>query len=142
MSDQQPTQMFAQFPPGLHVFRSQEWRSVYTNNTKIRVNASDISVTFARVLEYPIGVNALEELVEVTMTPKTLKQVLITLQETIRCHEELFGEIVLEKAFEPNISGIIQSFEMLRKAIEATTAAQPSPSAADQSEKPTVKRKK
>ena len=121
MSDPTP-QMFPQVP-SVHVFRSQEWRSVYTNNAKIRVGPADVSVTFARTLEYPIGVGALEELVEVTMTPKSLKQTLITLQETIRCYEELFGEVKLEAAFHPNLEAIRQSFVSLKTAIEAATQA-------------------
>jgi hypothetical protein len=75
------------------------------------------------------------------MTPKNLKQLLLILQETIKCHEDIFGKIVLERAFEPNLANIHQSFEMLRKTIESITAGTKSQSS-DQSDKPSGKRKK
>jgi hypothetical protein len=110
--------------PNVHVFRSQEWRSIYANNTKIRATASDLSVTFARTLERPIGIGAVEELVEVTMTPKNLKQALLTLEETIKCYEEIFGEVTLEAAFRPNLENIRQSFNSLKTAIESVRPIQ------------------
>ena len=122
MSEQPPVPAFPVLA-GIHVFRSQEWRSLYANNTKIRVTASDLAVGFARTLEFPVGVNAMEELVEIVMTPKNLKQLLITLEQTIESYEEIFGQITLEKAFLPDREQIKRSFDALRTAIDQATQA-------------------
>jgi hypothetical protein len=64
--------------------------------------------------------------VEITMTPRTLKTLLLSLQQTVESYEQTFGRIELEKAFYPNLDVIKQAFDGMKKTIEASQAGEPS----------------
>ena len=108
-------------------FRSPEHKDVYSNNQRIAVSPSDITIVFSRLGEGGI-VPAVEDLVTVRLSPYQFKTFAGVLMNALEAWEETFGEI-------PSMQAPM-TVESLKAAMEAmkaqlTVGAEASPKPAD-----------
>jgi hypothetical protein len=102
MADQAPpTQVIAQ--PGMAFVRSPEYRAVYANGSQVRITPWDIALSFSRLTEIVPGLLGQEQIVDVTLGPAQAKAFVISMTETIKAFEEVFGEIKLDPVMMPDV---------------------------------------
>src|SRR6266851_9570936 len=78
----------------LRVVRSQHFQTVFANNSRMRINATEISLTFGFV-DQPPGEQApyVEEMVTLVFTPQHTKQLAISLTEIMKLFESQYGPV-------------------------------------------------
>jgi Protein of unknown function (DUF3467) len=97
MSDKPSTSV----PPAVQIgtfSRSQDFRTLFANQSRISVGPGEIGVIFSYVENIPNIGQILTELVSVVITPTHAKVMAAFLTESLKVYEETFGAIPLPAA--------------------------------------------
>jgi diaminopimelate epimerase len=73
--------------------RSPEFRRVYANASGARISPLDVTLTFGFQGEIEPGVEAIQEMVTVSMSPQHLIVFVKLLQDTLNAHMAQFGDV-------------------------------------------------
>jgi hypothetical protein len=73
--------------------RSQQFVDIYANNTRIGVSAFDFNMMFGRIIEQAQGVNVIEDLASIRMSPIQFKFFIESASHVFKAWEETFGQI-------------------------------------------------
>lgn len=73
--------------------RTPEFRTLFANQSRLRVGPGEVVITFAYADEIPNIGQLLTELVGIALTPSHAKTLAVMLTETLKLYEETFGVI-------------------------------------------------
>jgi hypothetical protein len=77
------------------VVRSPDFKRVYSNASGARISPLDATITFSYQGELEPGVEAVQELVVVSMSIQHLAAFIQLLQTSLQAHQDKFGQITL-----------------------------------------------
>jgi hypothetical protein len=100
--------------------RNQEFRDIYSNNTRIGISPFDFSLTFSTIVEPTAGMTVIEDQVVVRMSAQQFKAFLDSASKTMTAWEEVFGSVQLtipERSVEQITAGIRKLKEAVDKSI-------------------------
>jgi uncharacterized protein DUF3467 len=107
---------------GQSALRSSEFRSFYSNSSKLRITAWDLTMVFQKVVEQPPGGLMMEELTEITTTVSQAKAFALALTGAVNAYEKTFGEITLDPVMMPNLEMIQALVTGVKEKMEAQRA--------------------
>ncbi len=73
--------------------RAPEFRTLFANQSRMRVGPGEVVITFALADEVPNIGPLLTELVGIALTPTHAKTLAVILTDTLKLYEETFGAI-------------------------------------------------
>lgn len=86
-------------PSDVQITRAPTYLLTYSNQSRLRVSAGEVSITFAFADQIPGRPTTIDEKTTVVMSPAHAKVLAIGLAETIAAYEEKFGKIDPAEAF-------------------------------------------
>jgi hypothetical protein len=98
MVEKPPQPAIFNLPPSTIVGRDQNYRVVFANQSRIRLNPTEVSLTFSYMDEAPPGQTLLTEQVTITLTPEHTKALMLSLVEILKLFEKEYGHIFIDLA--------------------------------------------
>ncbi len=118
MSDSKQQQQLPVAAARLKSIRSEEFRDIYSNFSRLGVTPFDFSVTFSRLIEPTMGVNVIEDEVVVRMSAQQFKTFLESATKTLAAWEEAFGQIKLTVRPSHSSATIEDGIQKLKEMME------------------------
>lgn len=88
-------------PPQPAATRGMDYRIIFANHSRMRVSATELSLTFGFVDEVAGAPPFVQELVTMVLTPQHAKLLALSLTETVKLFEQRFGSISTEQSTTP-----------------------------------------
>jgi hypothetical protein len=100
------------------ITKSENYRTIYANHTKIGITQWDFTVTFGQTTENNEGKNIIEEVISIRFSPQYFKNFANTILASVQQWEATFGEIQIGLGQGANIAGMTAVFEGIKQILE------------------------
>jgi Protein of unknown function (DUF3467) len=106
--------------------RGQDFKDIYTNNTRVGMSPWDVSITFALSKEMQLGNFVSEDQAVVRMSPQQFKTFVSAISLSLQAWEEVFGTITVTSPT-PTIDGIRETLARMKEAVFRGSSSASSP---------------